>query len=327
MHAMTYRRYGGPEVLQYEQVEQPTPGPQQVLVQVHAAALNAADSYLLHGEPAPLRLSTGLFSPKNPILGADIAGRIVAVGSAVSQFQVGDAVYGDLSGNGLGGFAEYVCAPAAALAHKPATLSFEQAAAVPMAAVTALQGLRLGGQIEPGQEVLIHGASGGVGMFALQIAKAQGAHVTAVCSSRNIEQAHSLGADQVIDYTTTDFVQQDQRYHLVLVANGQRTLSEYCQVVRPSGRCIVAGGNVQQIFAAMLLGPLYAMRSGLTVRSLTAKPNQNDLRTISAMIDAGTIRPIIERSYPLQDLPDALRYHAEGHARGKIVITIAASER
>jgi NADPH:quinone reductase-like Zn-dependent oxidoreductase len=324
---MIYRRYGGPEVLQFEQVEQPTPGPQQVLVQVHAAALNAADNYLLRGEPAPLRLSTGLFGPKNPILGADIAGRIVAVGSAVSQFQVGDAVYGDLSGHGLGGFAEYVCAPAAALAHKPATLSFEQAAAVPMAAVTSLQGLRLGGSIEPGQEVLIHGASGGVGMFALQIAKAQGARVTAVCSSRNLEQAYALGADQVIDYTTTDFVQQDQRYHFVLVANGQRTLSEYCQVVHPRGRCIVAGGNVQQIFAAMLLGPLYAMHRGLTVRSLTAQPNQNDLRAISALIEAGAIRPIIERSYPLHELPNALRYRAEGHARGKIVITIAASER
>ena len=322
MQAMIYRRYGGPEVLRLEAVAEPTPGPNDVLVQVHAASLNAADSYLLKGEPALLRLSSGLREPKHPILGTDIAGRVAAVGSHVTQFQPGDAVYGDLSECGFGGFAEYVCAHEDALALKPVALTFEQAAAVPMAAVTALQGLRAGGQVTAGQDVLIHGASGGVGMFALQLASSFGAKVTAVCSTKNVELARTLGADHVIDYTQEDFSRGGRRYDLILVANGKRSLAEYRRVVRPGGRCIVTGGAIRQIIGATLFGPMLSLGGNITVRNLLARPSQRDLVFLSGLLDAGEVVPMIDRCYPLRELPEALRYHMAGHARGKIVITL-----
>jgi NADPH:quinone reductase-like Zn-dependent oxidoreductase len=320
---MCYRRYGGPEVLRLETVAAPTPGPgEEVLVQIHAASLNAADAYLLKGEPAPLRLSTGLFRPKRPILGADIAGRVVAVSSHVTQFQPGDAVYGDLSGCGLGGFAEYVCAPERALTLKPARLSFEQAAAVPMAAVTALQGLRAGGPITAGQQVLIHGASGGVGTFALQLARSFGATVTAVCSTRNVELARSLGANQIIDYTQEDFSRSGRRYDLILVVNGNRPLAAYRRALRPGGRCVVAGGAIGQILAATLLGPALSLGAGTTVRNLLAQPSQQDLAFVSGLLEAGDVVPVVDRCFPLRELPEALHYRAAGLARGKVVITM-----
>lgn len=324
VQAMIYRRYGGPEVLRLENVAKPTPGPNDVLVRVHATSLNAADSYMLRGEPALARLSFGLRAPKRPILGVDIAGQVEAVGSRVTQFQPGDAVYGDLSGCGLGGFAEYVCAPAEILALKPARLSFAQAAAVPLAGVTALQGLRAAGSITAGQQVLIHGASGGVGTFAVQIAKAFGATVTAVCSPRNGEQARALGADHVIDYTQEDFVQGGRRYDVVIVANGKRTLREYRRALRPGGRCVVVGGAITQIMAALILGPVLSI-SGVTVRTLTAQPSRSDLEFLSGLLEAGTLTPVIDRCFPLAELPEALRYRAAGNARGKIVIMIGAT--
>jgi NADPH:quinone reductase-like Zn-dependent oxidoreductase len=326
MQAMIYRRYGGPEVLQLEAVAEPTPGPNDVLVQVQAASLNAADMYLLRGEPALLRLSTGLREPKRMILGADIAGRVRAVGSQVTQFRPGDEVYGDLSGCGLGGFAEYVCAREDALALKPDGLSFEQAAAVPMAAVTALQGLRVAGEVRAGQEVLIHGASGGVGIFALQLAKAFGAKVTAVCSTKNVELARSLGATQVIDYTQEDFSQSGPRYDLILVANGNRSLAEYRRALRPGGRCIVSGGAIRHIMASIFLGPLLSIGGGITVRSLMAHPSQSDLVLLSGLLAADEVVPVVDRCYPLRELPEALRYRAAGQARGKIVITMEHSK-
>lgn len=274
MQAMVYRRYGGPEVLRLETVAEPTPGPKDVLIHVYAASLNAADEYLLKGEPALLRLSAGLRGPKRSVLGADIAGMVVAVGGQVTQFRPGDAVYGDLSGCELGGFAEYVCASEDALALKPARLSFEQAAAVPLAAVTALQGLRAGGQVVPGQQVLIHGASGGVGTFALQLARSFGATVTAVCSTRNVEVARSLGADHVVDYSQEDFARGDRRYDLILVVNGNRSLAAYCRALRPRGRMVVAGGAIRQILAATLFGPALSRAWGVGVRHLLAQPNQ-----------------------------------------------------
>jgi NADPH:quinone reductase-like Zn-dependent oxidoreductase len=322
MQAMIYRRYGGPEVLQLEAVAEPTPGPNDVLVQVQAASLNAADMYLLRGEPALLRLSTGLRRPKRLILGADIAGRVRAVGSHVTQFRPGDEVYGDLSGCGLGGFAEYVCASEDALALKPDGLSFEQAAAVPMAAVTALQGLRVAGEARTGQEVLIHGASGGVGIFALQLARAFGAKVTAVCSTKNVELVRRLGADQIIDYTQEDFSQGGPRYDLILVANGDRSLAEYRRALRPGGRCIVSGGAIRQIMGAMFLGPLLSISGGITVRNVMAQPSQRDLALLSGLLAAGEVVPVVDRCYPLRELPEALRYRAAGQARGKIVITM-----
>ncbi|NJM07226.1 NAD(P)-dependent alcohol dehydrogenase [Candidatus Gracilibacteria bacterium] len=327
MQAMVYRRYGGPEVLRLETVAEPTPGPNDVLVQVHAASLNAADVYLLKGEPAMLRLSAGLREPKRPILGVDIAGKVVALGSHVTQFQPGDAVYGDLSGCGCGGFAEYVCARADALALKPDGLTFAQAASVPLAAVTALQGLRLAGPITAGQQVLIHGASGGVGTFALQLAKSFGATVTAVCSTRNVELARALGADYVIDYTQADFTAGGQRYDLIFVANGNRALADYRRAVRRGGCCIVVGGDIGTIMRATLLGPLLSL-GGNTDASGSPSPSQRDLTFISGLLDSGALVPVVDRCFPLRELPEALRYRAAGtHAaksssRGKDVAAV-----
>ena len=322
MQAITYRHYGAPDVLRLEAIAEPVPGPGDVMVRVHAASINAADAYLLRGEPPLLRLSAGLRRPKHPILGSDIAGQVVAVGNRVTQFQPGDEVYGDLSGCGLGGFAEYVCAPEGLLARKPARLTFEQAAATPMAAVTALQGLRAGGQIAPGRQILIHGASGGVGLFALQLAGSSGATVTAVCSTRNIERVRALGAHHVIDYTNEDFTRHGRRYDQILAANGDRLPWEYRRVLRPGGCCIVSGGTMRQIMSTILLGPLLSLASDVTVRNLLAQPDQRDLATVAGLLDMGEITPIIDRCYPLADLPEAMRYFAAGHAQGKVVITI-----
>jgi NADPH:quinone reductase-like Zn-dependent oxidoreductase len=322
VQAMTYQAYGAPDVLQPTTVARPVPEAGEVLVQVQAASLNQADLYLLRGEPLPLRLSAGLRRPKRPTLGADIAGRVVAVGSGVTSFQPGDAVYGDLSACGLGGFAEYVCAREEALAPKPAGISFAQAAAVPMAAVTALQGLRATGPVTAGERVLVHGASGGVGTFAVQLARVMGAHVTAVCSARNVEQARTLGAEHVIDYTREDFTQDSRRYDLILVANGRRSLAEYRRVLSPRGRLVVAGGDVGTIMRALLLGPALSLVHSITVHSLVARPSRDDLLFVGQLLDSGAVVPVIDRCYPLGELPEAMRYLASGHARGKVVITM-----
>ncbi|PDV97454.1 NAD(P)-dependent alcohol dehydrogenase [Candidatus Chloroploca asiatica] len=322
MQAMCYRRYGEPEVLRLETVAKPTPGHDDVLIQVHATSLNAADAYLLKGEPAIARLFSGLRRPKHPILGADIAGTVAAVGSRVTQFQPGDAVYGDLSGCGFGGFAEYVCAPAGVLALKPTRLSFAQAAAVPLAAVTALQALRARGEIAAGQQVLIHGASGGVGTFAVQLARSFGATVTAVCSTKNVELARSLGADHVIDYTQEDFTQSDQRYDLILVVNGNRPLAAYRRALRSGGRCVVVGGAIRTILTATLLGPSLSLTWGVSIRNVLAQPSQQDLTFVGGLLESGEVVPVIDRCFPLRELPEALRYRAAGRGRGKVVLTI-----
>ncbi len=322
MQAMTYRAYGAPDMLQPTTVARPVPEAGEVLVQIHAASLNQADLYLLRGKPWIARLSSGLFRPKRSTLGADIAGRVVAVGRGVTQFQPGDAVYGDLAACGFGGFAEYVCAPEEALAPKPAGLSFAQAATVPMAAVTALQGLRATGPVEAGARVLVHGASGGVGTFAVQLAKSMGAHVTAVCSARHVEQARSLGAEHVIDYTREDFTRDGRRYDLILVVNGRRSLAEYRRALSPRGRLVVAGGDVGTIMQATLFGPAVSLARGVTVRGLVARPSREDLMFVGALLDSGVVVPVIDRCYPLGELPEAMRYLGSGHARGKVVITV-----
>lgn len=319
MKAMIYAEYGSPDVLQLKEVATPQPGQDEVLVKVHATGLNAADRYKLSGAPFIVRLiGDGLRRPKHTILGADVAGVVEAAGPNVSRFRPGDAVYGDLSGRGWGGLAEYVAAPEDVWALKPAGVSFEQAAAVPMAAVTALQGLRDKGQIRAGQRVLIYGASGGVGTFALQIAKALGAEVTAVCSPRNVDMAHALGADHVIDYTREDFAQNKQRYGLIFVANGNRPLGDYQRALAPGGIGVVAGGALGQIFQAMLLGPFVAGRGKVT--SLSARPDSGDLATIGEWLEKGTIRPVIDRCYPLAETAEAFRYLEKEHARGKVVV-------
>ena len=306
--------------------ELPTPALRAggVWVRVHATSLNAAVRLILSGKPFIVRLSTGgPRRPKHTILGADVAGVVEAVGPGVTTFQPGDAVYGDLSGVGSGGLAEYVSAPERVWAHLPNGIPFEQAAAVPMAAVTALQALRDKGQLRPGQRVLIHGASGGVGTFAVQIAKALGAEVTAVCSPRNADMARALGADHVIDYTRDDFAQRGERYHIVLAVNGYRPLGDYQRVLAPGGVYVMVGGTMGQIFQALLLGPLLSRRG--KVAAVTAKPDRADLAVVGELLQAGQVRPVIDRCYPLHEAAEAFRYLEREHARGKVVITVASA--
>ncbi len=322
MKAIVYQKYGAPDVLELSEVEKPSPKADEVLIKIYAVSANAADGHLLTGDPFFLRFTSGLLKPKNQILGADVAGRIEAVGSSVKEFQVGDEVFGDLSSCGWGGFAEYVCAPEDALVIRPANLSFEEAAAVPMAAVTALQGLRDKGEIAPGKKVLINGASGGVGTFAVQIAKSHGAEVTAVCSTGKMDMVRSIGADHAIDYTQEDFTQNGQRYDLIIAANGYHSLSDYKRALAPGGRYVCTGGTMKQIFEGMILGPLKSRSESITMGSLAAEPNKEDLAYVKELLEAGKIVPVIDKCYPLNETPAAMRYLEEGHARGKIVITV-----
>jgi NADPH:quinone reductase-like Zn-dependent oxidoreductase len=321
MKAVVCTQYGSPDVLKLKEVAKPIPKANEVLVKVHAAAANAADHHVLSGI-IPRIMGFGLLTPNDKILGSDVAGRVEAVGSNVTQFRPGDAVFGDISGCGLGAFAEYVCVPEHALAPKPANLSFEHAAAVPMAAVTALQGLRDKGRIQPGQKVLIYGASGGVGTFAVQLAKAFEAEVTAVCSTQKVDMVYSIGADYVIEYRQEDFTKNGQRYDLILAANGDNSLLTYRRALRPNGVYVMAGGSMKQIFQAMLLGPVVSMAGRNTMGHLLARPNQKDLVFVTELLEAGKIAPVIDRCYPLSEVADALRYIGEGHARGKVIITV-----
>jgi len=272
----------------------------------------------MRAEPFLARLENGLLKPRNTKLGADLAGRVEAVGRNVTQFQAGDEVFGYKLLNELGGFAEYVSANEDALALKPARLTFEQAAAVPLAAFTALQGLRDKGQIQPGQKILINGAAGGVGTFAVQIAKSFGTEVTGVCSTRNLDMVRSIGADHVIDYTQEDFTQNGQRYDLIFDAVGNRSVSDYQRALSPNGICSVAGfTSLSRLFQIMLLG---GKKVGLME---TAKGNKKDLLFIKELLEAGKVKPVIDRCYPFSEVPEAIRYLEEGHAQGKVVITVA----
>jgi NADPH:quinone reductase-like Zn-dependent oxidoreductase len=322
MKAVIYTKYGPPEVLQLKDVEKPAPTDYEVLVKIYAASPNAADWRLLRADPFLARFYSGLLRPKYRILGADIAGEVEAVGKNVKQFKPGDEVFGDLANWGWGGFAEYVCVHENALVLKPANISFEAAAAAPMAAITALQGLRDKGRIQPGQTVLINGASGGVGTFAVQISKAFGAEVTAVCSTRNLDMARSLGADHVIDYTQEDFTRTGQRYDLILAANGYHSIFEYRRALSPGGTYVMTGGSIAQMFQAMLLGPLISMIGNKKMGNLIAKANQKDLAFLKELLNAGKVKPVIDRRYTLNEVPEALRYLEEGHAKGKVVITV-----
>jgi len=318
MKAIVYTEYGSPDVLHLKEVEKPTPKENEVLVKVQAASANPADWHLMRAEPFLARLENGLFKPKITKLGADVAGRVEAVGKSVSQFQAGDDVFGELPLNVLGSFAEYVCASEDALALKPARLTFEQAAAVPLAAFTALQGLRDKGQIQPGQKVLINGASGGVGTFAVQIAKSFETEVTGVCSTRNLDLVRSIGAAHVIDYTQEDFTQTGQRYDLIFDAVGNRSVSDLRRALSPNGICAVAGfTSLSRLFQVMFMG---GKKIGLMD---TAKGNKKDLLFIKELLEAGKVIPVIDRIYPLQEVPEAIRYLEAGHARGKVIVTVS----
>jgi NADPH:quinone reductase-like Zn-dependent oxidoreductase len=323
MKAIVYKEYGPPDVLNLEEVQKPTPKDDEVLLKVHAASANAADWHLMRADPFLVRvMGFGLLRPRNGLLGADIAGRVEAVGRNMTQFQPGDEVFGDLFGRGLGSFAEYVCAPADALASKPANVSFEEAAAVPLAAVTALQGLRYKGQVQPGQKVLINGASGGVGTFAVQIAKSFGAEVTGVCSTAKLDMVRSIGADHVIDYTKEDFTRNGQQYDLILAANGYHPISDYKRALGPNGTYVMTGGSGAQMLQAMTLGPIMSITGSKTMGYLSMKHNKRDLVLMKDLLEGGEITPVIDRTYPLSEVPEAIRYLEEGHARGKVVVTV-----
>ncbi|WP_423410296.1 NAD(P)-dependent alcohol dehydrogenase [Heyndrickxia sp. MSNUG] len=322
MKAIVCKKYGSPEVLELTEVEKPTPYDHQVLVKIHASSVNYGNLVLMKGEPFLARFAFGLFTPKYSIPGGDIAGRVEAVGKEVKQFQPGDEVFGDLASCGWGGFAEYVSVPESALALKPANISFEEAASVPMAGVTALQALRGKGKIMPGQKVLIHGASGGVGTFAVQIAKALGAEVTGVCSTSNLEILQSLGADHLIDYKKEDFTQTGQRYDLILGVNGNQPISAYKRSLNPNGTFVHVGGSETQMFQAMIKGPWISMTGNKKISTFLQRPNQKDLKDIKELIEARKVKPVIDRSYTLDEIREAFKYFGEGHARGKVVITI-----
>lgn len=327
MKAIIYTQYGSPDVLQFTEAAKPAPQANEVLVKIYAASANPLDWRLMRAQPFLARLDNGLFKPKETRLGADFAGRVEAVGSGVTQFKPGDEVFGDNFGRGLGAFAEYISIHEDFLTLKPANVSFESAAAVPTAALTALQGLLVHGEIRPGQKVLVNGASGGVGTFAVQIAKSFGAEVTAVCSTRNVSMVRSIGADHVIDYTQEDFTNNGQQYDLIYCAVGNRTIAEYKRALKPQGACIVAGfTSLRRLFEHMIFGPRRSKADGQRVGLMaTVKPNQKDLNFLSRLLEEGKIVPVIDRCYPLKETAKALGYIETGRARGKVVITVAGA--
>ena len=319
MKAIIQNKYGAPDVLKLEEIQKPRPNDNEVLVKIRAAAANPLDWHFMRATPFVMRFISGLLKPKNKILGADIAGQVEAVGTSVKRFQEGDEVHGDISS---GGFAEYVCVTEDKLVLKPVNLSFNEAAAVPIAGLTALQCLRDQGQIQPGQKVLINGASGGVGTFAVQIAKSLGAEVTAVCSTRNVDMVRSIGADQVIDYICEDFTQSGHFYDLILDNVGNRSVSDVKRILSPTGTYLLNAYSPVLMLRLMLQSGT-SKTGGQTMRnSDVAKTNQNDLEFLKDLIEAGKVKPVIDRVYTLNEVPEAIRYLEEGHARGKVVITI-----
>ncbi|MBU0491299.1 MAG: NAD(P)-dependent alcohol dehydrogenase [Chloroflexi bacterium] len=324
MKAIVYTKYGPPsEVLQLQKVENPTPKDDEVLVKVLASSVNQGDVYIVKGEPLLFRPSFGLPGPKHQIPGGDVAGRVEAVGKDVEQFQPGDEVFGDIGGCGFGAFAEYVAAPENALVLKPANTTFEEAAAVAQAAIVALQGLRDKGRIQAGQRVLINGASGSVGTFAVQIAKSFGAEVTGVCSTRNLDLVRSIGADQVIDYTQEDFTRSGQQYDLIFDIVANRSVSDYRRALRPKGNYVACAISA----VALLLGPLISMFGSKKVVQLSHSPNDKDLVFMKELLEAGKVIPVIDRRYPLSEVAQAFRHYEEGHPRGKVVITVKHDDK
>lgn len=311
MKAIIYDKNKAPDVLTLREVAKPVLGDDQVLVKVIAVSLNAADYR---------SMSLGII-PKHKIFGADIAGRVESVGKSITHFKVGDEVFGDILSSGSGGLAAYVAVPEKLLAIKPAGISFIDTASLPIAGITALQGLRDQGKLQPGQNVLIHGAAGGVGTFAVQLAKLFGAHVTAVCSTRNVEMVTSLGADRVIDYTIEDFAKSGERYHVILAVNGNRPMANYLRSLHPGGYLVGAGGAYSQIIAMIVAGPILSLgnkKAGI----LKATANANDLEFLAKLVVEGKLKPVIEKIYPLEEAPQAMDYLRQGHARGKVVISV-----
>jgi NADPH:quinone reductase-like Zn-dependent oxidoreductase len=322
MKAIAYTKYGPPNVLQLREVEKPSPKDNEVLVKIHASSVNAFEWRRFALPPVFIRLmGGGLREPKDTKIGADLAGRVEAVGAKVTQFQAGDEVFGIRRG----AFAQYVCAPENLLAPKPTNVSFEAAAAVPLAGLTALQGVRDQGRVQPGQDVLVNGAGGGVGTFAVQLAKSFGARVTAVCGPRNVEITRSIGADRVIDYMNDDFTKNRELYDVIIAANGYHSILDYRRALKPNGIYVVLGGTMGQIVQGMLLAPILSWFGNKKMRGVLTRPNQKDLVFLKELIEAGKIVPVIDRSYPLAEVAEAIRYLLEGHPRGKVVIAVEHS--
>ncbi|MCG3212665.1 MAG: 2-haloacrylate reductase [Anaerolineae bacterium] len=317
MKAVVLNQYGSPNVLELKEIDKPVVKENKVLVRVHAAALNAGDIFSMRGSPWLARFSVGFPKPKNYVLGWDVAGRVEEVGKSVTRFQPGDEVFAACSG----ALAEYACVAEDRLAMKPTNVSFEQAAAVPTAALTALQGLRDQGKLQPGQKVLINGASGGVGTFAVQLAKALGAEVTGVCSTTKVEMVRSIGADHVIDYTQEDFTQGEQRYDLILDNVGSHSFSDYRRVLTPQGIIQPNTGHagMSYVFEALLLSLFMRQQGSLFV----ANPNSADMDFLKKLIEAGKVTPVIDETYPLNEFREAFQYLDEGHAHGKVIITMS----
>ena len=323
MKAITCQRYGGPEVLEFEEVDDPVVGDDEVLVGVRAVSANPRDWHLMRGLPYFVRLQFGLRRPRHAVLGGDVAGRVEAVGKAVTRFRPGDEVLADIE---TGGFAEYAAVRQDLLVPKPASLGFEQAAAVPLAALTALQGLRDHGRVQPGQQVLVIGAAGGVGTFAVQLAKLLGAEVTGVCSTGKLDLVRSLGADHVIDYTREDFTRSGRRYDLVLQLAGTSSPADCRRALTAKGTLLLSSGEsagrwigpVDRMLKAAALSPFVGQR----LRSFLARRSREDLQTVTELIEAGKVSPVIDRTYPLRETPEAIRYLEQGHAGGKVVVTV-----
>jgi NADPH:quinone reductase-like Zn-dependent oxidoreductase len=320
MKAIVYTQYGSPEALQLENVAKPTPKDDEVLIKVQAVSVNRSDWEGLRGKPLYARIG-GLLRPRRQILGSDIAGRVEMAGRNVRRFQPGDEVFGDILPR-LGGFAEYVCAREGALALKPASMTFEEAAAIPQAAVIALQGIRDKGQVQPGQKVLINGAGGGAGTFAVQLAKLYGAEVTGVDNTGKLDFMRSLGAVHVIDYTQEDFTKNGKQYDLILDIVAHRSVFAYKRALRAYGSYFVAGGSVATILQVLLLGPWISMIKRKKLRILAVRPNLKDMVYITELHEAGKVVPVIDRRYPLSEIPEALRYLGEGRTKGKVVISM-----
>lgn len=322
MKAIISNKYGPPDGLHLLEIEKPVPKEGEVLVKIQAASLNYGNLVLLKGKPFLARFAFGLFKPKYAIPGGDIAGIVEAVGTGVTLFKPGDEVFGDLSQSGWGGFAEYASVPVQALVQKPANISFEEAAAVPMAGTTALQALRNNGAVKPGQNVLINGASGGVGTFAVQIAKAFGADVTGVCSTRNVATLQEIGADHVVDYKKEDFTQAPDKYDLILAVNGYQPILSYMRALKDNGKYIMVGGKGKQMSEAMLLGPCLSVTSSKKLSNMLQRANQDDLQFLKELLEEEKLHPIIDKQFKLCEVPEAFRYFEEGHAQGKVVITM-----
>ena len=318
MKAFVYEKYGSADVLHLTEVAKPVPADDQILIKIHAVSINGSDREGLIGRPLYARIG-GL--PKNNILGSDIAGRVAAVGTNNTQFKVGDEVFGEIPGY-HGGFAEYVCVRGKTLMLKPADMTFEEAAAIPQGGVIAYQAMREKGKVQSGQKVLINGAGGSAGTFAIQLAKLSGAEVTGVDNTGKLDFLRSLGADHVIDYTKEDFTKNRKGYDLILDVIAHRSVFAYARALKPKGTAFFVGGSVATLFQILLIGPLIKKITGKRVQILVVPQNRKDLIAITELCEAGKIRPVIDRHYPFSELPEAMRYVSEGHAKGKVVIRV-----